>query len=75
MTKLITGQVVAALASIFAIGAAAPIFSGSFKATVPFLIVTLLYGIMMFASSFVEEEHNFWYWAATGWLALLSLRR
>lgn len=33
--------------------------------------LTFLYGIMMFASSFVEEEHNFWYWIASsccGWL-------
>lgn len=35
--------------------------------------ITFLYGIMMFASSFVEEEHNFWYWIASsccGWLFL-----
>lgn len=35
--------------------------------------ITFLYGIMMFASSFVEEEHNFWYWAVSsgcGWLFL-----
>ena len=34
-----------------------------------------LYGTLMFASSYVEEEHLFWYWIASGWLALLALRR
>lgn len=28
----------------------------------------------MFASSYVEEEQHFWYWAATGWLALLAIK-
>ena len=31
------------------------------------------YGILMFASSYVEEEHNFWYWATSGWFALLFI--
>lgn len=75
MTKLISGQVIAAVASVLAFGAAMPTLSRSRKAAVPFILVTLLYGIMMFASSYVEEEHNFWYWAATGWLALLSIKR
>ena len=29
------------------------------------IAITLLNGLLMFASSFVEEEHFFWYWAAT----------
>ena len=33
-----------------------------------------MYGAMMFASSYVEEEHHFWYWASSGWLGLLLLR-
>jgi ethanolaminephosphotransferase len=27
----------------------------------------------MFASSYVEEEHNFWYWATSGWLSMLFI--
>lgn len=37
--------------------------------------LTILYSIMMFASSYVEEEHHFWYWASSGWLAWLFLRQ
>jgi len=32
---------------------------------VPFWITTVTYGVMMFASSYVEEEQLFWYWMAT----------
>jgi ethanolamine phosphate transferase 2 subunit G len=31
-------------------------------------LVTLGYAIIMFASSYVEEEQQFWYWALGGWL-------
>ncbi len=33
--------------------------------------ILILHGCMMFASSFVEEEHHFWYWASSGWLTWL----
>ncbi|KAI8940891.1 hypothetical protein NX059_002151 [Plenodomus lindquistii] len=36
-------------------------------------LTILLYGILTFASSYVEEEHNFWYWATSGWLGLLFI--
>lgn len=74
MTKLVTGQVVATVAAIVAAAATMPTFLNSFASIIPFLLTTLTYGAMMFASSYVEEEHHFWYWAASGWLVLLSLR-
>ncbi|QDS70250.1 hypothetical protein FKW77_007355 [Venturia effusa] len=40
-----------------------------------FLLITLLYGVMMFASSYVEEEQHFWYWITGGWIAYLALRK
>ncbi|KAF2630219.1 alkaline phosphatase-like protein [Macroventuria anomochaeta] len=32
-----------------------------------------LYAVLMFASSYVEEEHNFWYWITSGWVFYLFL--
>jgi ethanolaminephosphotransferase len=47
----------------------------SFKAFTPagiyYTLGLVLYAILMFASSYVEEEHNFWYWATSGWLLCL----
>ncbi|KAF2868408.1 GPI ethanolamine phosphate transferas-like protein 2 [Massariosphaeria phaeospora] len=34
----------------------------------------ILYSILMFASSYVEEEHNFWYWATSAWYFYLFIR-
>jgi ethanolamine phosphate transferase 2 subunit G len=39
-----------------------------------FLALNIVYGVMMFASSYVEEEQHFWYWTAAGWLAYLRAR-
>jgi ethanolamine phosphate transferase 2 subunit G len=32
------------------------------------------YGAMMFASSYVEEEQQFWYWLGAGWLFFIGAR-
>lgn len=40
-----------------------------------FLVASVLvYGAMMFASSYVEEEQQFWYWTFTGWVFYLHAR-
>jgi ethanolamine phosphate transferase 2 subunit G len=75
MPKLALGQGLAILAVVLSIAASflsTTEDSGSFA---PFTIITLSYGIMMFASSYVEEEQHFWYWSATAWLAFISLRK
>lgn len=36
-------------------------------------LILILYSILMFASSYVEEEHNFWYWATSAWFFYLFI--
>ncbi|KAB8291825.1 hypothetical protein EYC80_006608 [Monilinia laxa] len=74
LEKLITGQVIAALALVMTSVTAGPFIVKHLKASIPFIGICLLYGIMMFASSYVEEEQHFWYWTTTGWLFLLSIK-
>lgn len=38
-------------------------------------LVFVAYGIMMFASSYIEEEQHFWYWTSSAWLGWLLLKR
>ncbi|KAF6223452.1 hypothetical protein HO133_000295 [Letharia lupina] len=38
-------------------------------------LVFTAYGIMMFATSYVEEEQHFWYWVSSSWLGWLLLKR
>lgn len=41
---------------------------------IPLAVMSASYGGMMFASSYVEEEQHFWYWASTFWVAWLGIR-
>jgi ethanolaminephosphotransferase len=75
MSKLIAGQALAALTLFLAIFAAGSTISGSIRTVTPFILVALFYGIMMFASSYVEEEQHFWYWATTAWLIVLWIKK
>jgi ethanolamine phosphate transferase 2 subunit G len=46
------------------------IWSSGFEAFL-LIVIMLLYAITMFASSYVEEEHQFWYWSSAGYLIML----
>ena len=43
--------------------------------TVAFVMITVCYGATMFASSYVEEEQQFWSWALSGWLVALQSKQ
>jgi len=72
--KLVAGQIVAMLALLLAAAAGWQTTTGPVRGVSCFLGITLLYGVMTFASSYVEEEQNFWYWTSTGWLLLLWIK-
>lgn len=75
MPRLFLGQglaIASALVGIVAVGNIGVAHKGQL---VPLALVAVSYGIMMFASSYVEEEQHFWYWTSTLWLAFLGLRQ
>ncbi|KEF61116.1 uncharacterized protein A1O9_02681 [Exophiala aquamarina CBS 119918] len=54
-----------------------PFVRGAFEAGADglFLIFVMVsYAVTMFASSYVEEEQQFWYWVLGGWLIVLYLK-
>ncbi|KAJ5628373.1 GPI ethanolamine phosphate transferase 2 [Penicillium lividum] len=66
---LITGSAVLMLLPAVYQDCARSAYTGGFLA---FLVVS--YGSMMFASSYVEEEQQFWYWICSGWIFYLHIR-
>lgn len=76
--KLGLGLATATGALVLAIGASYTFISwgrgSSLSELAPFSLISIAYGIMMFASSYVEEEHHFWYWSTSAWLALVGWR-
>jgi ethanolaminephosphotransferase len=71
---MITGTVLTFLSSILSIFGIFLSSENSRLANLFFPLSTLLYGVMMFASSYVEEEHHFWYWVASGWFICIFVK-
>ena len=74
MPRLIAGQAFAAVAVVCASSGSHLVSNQNFRTFLPFGLVAIAYGVMMFASSYVEEEQHFWYWATSAWLALIGLK-
>lgn len=68
------GQGISTLALLLALGAMLQVRSKSWLAYSYFFIMTFLYGVMTFASSYVEEEQHFWYWMSSSWLVILWIK-
>lgn len=74
MPKLILGQTLGITAAICA-SVTLFMFEGEGLVSLgPLTFIVLSYGVMMFASSYVEEEQHFWYWSTTAWLAFAALQ-
>ncbi|KAI1344282.1 GPI ethanolamine phosphate transferase [Xylariaceae sp. FL0016] len=75
MDRLTAGGVLATVASSAAVLAVVRSVHMPLDNLVPLSLITILYGIMMFASSYVEEEQHFWYWSTSTWLFYLTIKR
>ncbi len=73
MPMIFLGQAAAILSLVLAGVAAYLLVDDGLRSWMPMLLITAGYGAMMFASSYVEEEQHFWYWATTAWLVVTSL--
>lgn len=74
MNRLVLGLVLAVAAVVCAVTGTYLSSPDGISSFLPFSFITVAYGIMMFASSYVEEEHHFWYWATSAWLGLMTLK-
>ncbi|KAK2024357.1 GPI ethanolamine phosphate transferase [Colletotrichum zoysiae] len=68
MDKLHIGEAVAVLGT-------GSLVLGARPSLIPLLAIAVAYGVMMFASSYVEEEHHFWYWITSAWLGILAIKK
>lgn len=71
---MVTGITFVSLGFLCSLIGFVTILEKSRLANVMFFVTATAYTVMMFASSYVEEEHNFWYWVASGWFFLLALK-
>lgn len=74
LDKLNLGILIAVASGILI---ALSIYSVQVDVDVGFAIISALslsYGFMMFASSYVEEEQHFWYWSGAFWISSLSVK-
>lgn len=68
--RLFLGTGLASLICVLAFSTLFPLRSVS-SAGLFYFLTLALYTVLMFASSYVEEEHNFWYWITSGWFFYL----
>lgn len=72
VTRLMVGTGLAALSIFLTLFTLPPMFPVT-PAGLSYTLILVLYSVLMFASSYVEEEHNFWYWATSGWFFYLFI--
>lgn len=71
MSRIYLGIGIAVLALMFSLRACLFLMAEDQSTKFWILFLALSLGFMMFASSYVEEEQQFWYWISSGWLAWL----
>lgn len=75
LSRLFMGIAFSAISSLLALSACRSHVNFLAADGLSFLSALVLYSIMMFASSYVEEEQQFWYWITACWFAVLHVMR
>lgn len=75
ITRLISGIVLAGVSVLLTLSAMGKAWPKPMSTTVFYGFLLLLYGVMMFASSYVEEEQHFWYWSTSAWLFYIAFSK
>ena len=72
--RLCAGIAIASLATVVALSVSGKAVLNARSTGLWMASIAVTYAIMMFASSYVEEEQQFWYWATSSWLGWLLLK-
>jgi len=75
LSRLFTGIAFGAISSLLALSTLWSHINFLTADGLSFLTTLILYNIMMFASSYVEEEQQFWYWITACWFVVLHVMR
>ena len=65
--RLYTGALISLSAGLLMTSQAAKTFSPLLAEANAGFYISTLYAVMMFSSSYVEEEQQFWYWLSSAW--------
>ena len=70
---LVVANVLSLISVFLGAGSTASIIY-TFANHIPVALLISLNCIMMFSTSFIEEEHCFWYWTASAWFFIMMLK-
>ncbi|KAK5787497.1 hypothetical protein VI817_009994 [Penicillium citrinum] len=74
VSRLSIGLLILAIATALLLPTIYREFSRAASTGIFLVLMIAGYGSMMFASSYVEEEQQFWYWICSGWIVYLHMR-
>lgn len=74
VSRLALGLLITVAASLIVLPATYQACTRNASSGLFLIIMVITYGMMMFASSYVEEEQQFWYWICSGWTLYLHIK-
>lgn len=75
LTRMLAGIALAVLSLLMSVWISKNSVSDDHFSRICYGFLSCVYPITMFASSYVEEEHQFWYWASSAWLVCLAIKQ